>query len=68
MKDPNSRYYAEVKDKRYIIHPTENIILRDRRPPKSPGNHYQVKNEIQFRKNQKIIKNDNEALVFENYS
>ena len=38
MKYLNSRYYAEVKDIRYNIHPTENIMLRDRRPPKSLGN------------------------------
>ena len=28
MKFPIGRYYLEVKDKRYRIHPTENIVLR----------------------------------------
>ena len=29
--------------------------------------HYQVQNETQIRKNQKVIKNDNEQLVVKNY-
>ena len=67
MKYLNSRYYAEVKDIRYIIHPTGNIILIDRGPPKSRRTQYQVQIETQIRKNQKVIKNDNDELVFENY-
>ena len=35
MKFLNSQYYVEVKDHRYKIHPTENITLRLRIPPKS---------------------------------
>ena len=34
MKYLNGEYYAEVKNHRYKIHPTENIILRKRNPPK----------------------------------
>ena len=30
-------------------------------------NQYQVQNETQMRKNQKVIKNDNDQLVVENY-
>ena len=30
MKYLNGKYYVEVKDKKYKIHPTENIILRER--------------------------------------
>ena len=35
MKYLNGEYYVEVKDERYRIHPTENIILRKRDPPRS---------------------------------
>ena len=55
MKTANGRYYVEVKDKRYRIHPTESNILRLREEPKSLGTQYQVQNNIQMRKNQKVI-------------
>ena len=58
MKYLNGNYYVEVKDKRYIIHPNENIILRWRDPPKSLPTHYQAKNETQVRKNQKVVEKD----------
>ena len=67
MKYPNKRYYVEVKDHRYKIHPTENIILRLRDPPKSLRTQYQVHNETQNRKNQKVIKNDNDQFLVKNY-
>ena len=67
MKFVNSRY-VELRDKRYKIHPTENIILRLRDDSKSPRIQYQVQNETQIRRNQKVIKNDNEELVVKNYS
>ena len=67
MKYVNGEYYVEVKDKRYIIHPTENIILRKRDPPKSLRTEYQVQNETQIRKNQKVIKNKNDELEVRNY-
>ena len=44
MKYLDGNYYLEVKDHRYKIHPTENIILRKRDPPKSLTTQYQVKN------------------------
>ena len=59
MKYLNGEYYVEVKDHRYKIHPTENIILRKRDPPTSE---YQVQNNIQVRKNQKVIKDDNDQI------
>ena len=68
MKYLNSEYYVEVKDHRYKIHPTENIILRKRNPPISLRTQYQVQNETQIGKNQKVIKNDNDQLVIKNYS
>ena len=44
MKDLDGNYYVEVKDHRYKIHPTENIILRLRDPPPSFRTQYQVQN------------------------
>ena len=67
MKFLNGRYYVEVKDKRYIIHPTENIILGHREEPKSLRTQYQVQNITQIWKNQKVTKNDNDELLVENY-
>ena len=67
MKYLDGSYYVEVKDHRYKIHPTENIILRKRDPPTSLRTQYQVQNETQIRKNQKVIKNDNNELVVKNY-
>ena len=67
MKYLNGEYYVEVKDHRYKIHPTENIILRKRDPPKPLRTQYQVQNEIQIRRNQKVIKNDNDQLIVKNY-
>ena len=67
MKHVNGNYYVEVKDKRYKIHPTENNILRKRDPPTSLRTQYQVQNEIQIRKNQKVIRNDNDEIIFKNY-
>ena len=63
----NGNYYVEVKDKRYLIHPTENIILRKRDPPIPLRTQYQVQNETQIRKNQKVIKDNNDELIVKNY-
>ena len=63
MKYLNGEYYVEVKDHRYKIHPTENIILRKRDEPKCLRTQYQVQNETQIRKNQKVIKNDDQLIV-----
>ena len=67
MKYLDGNYYVEVKDHRYKIHPTENIILRKRDPPASLRTQYQVQNQTQIRRNQKVIKNDNDQLVVKNY-
>ena len=67
MKYLNRNYYVEVKDHRYKIHPTENIILRKRDPPSSLRTQYQVQNETQMRRHQKVIKNDNNELEVKNY-
>ena len=63
----NGENYSEVKDKRYRIHPTENIILRKRDPPLSLRAQYQVQNETEIRKNQKVTRYDNNELVVKNY-
>ena len=67
MKYLNGEYFVEVKDHRYKIHPTENIILRLRDEPKSLRTQYQIQNETQIRRNQNVIKNDNDELVGKNY-
>ena len=67
MKYLNGEYYVEVKDHRYKTHPTENIILRIRDPPTSLRTQYQVQNETKIRRNQKVIKNDNDELIVKNY-
>ena len=56
-----------MKDYRYEIHPTENINLRLRDEPKSLRTQYQVQNETQIRRNQKVIRNDNNQLEVKNY-
>ena len=67
MKYLNGQYYVEVKDHRYKIHPTENIILRKRDPPTSLRTQYQVQNDTQIRKNQKVIEDNNGELIVKNY-
>ena len=58
MKYLKGEYYVEVKDHRYKIHHTENIIVRKRDPPKSLTTQYQVKNNTKIRTNQNVIRND----------
>ena len=67
MKYLGGNYYVEVKDKRYKNHPTENMILRKREPPQSLKTQYQVQNETQTRKNQKVIKHEIDELVVKIY-
>ena len=67
MKYLNGNHYVEVKDKRFLIHPTEIIILRKRVEPKFLRTQYQVQNETQIRINQKVIKNDNDELLVKIY-
>ena len=59
-------YYVEVKDHRYRIHPTDNIISRELDPPKSLRTQNLVQNQTNIRKNQKVIKNNNDELLFQN--
>ena len=41
--------------------------MRKRDPPTSLRNQYQVQNETRKRRNQKVIKNDNDQLLVKNY-
>ena len=67
MKYLNNEFYVEVKDKLYFIHPIEIIILQKRDPPQSLRTQYQVQNEAQIRRNQKVIKYNNDELLVKNY-
>ena len=67
MKYLNGEYYVEVKGHRYKIRPTENILLRKRDLPTSLRTHYEVQNETEIRRNQQVIKNDNNHLIVKNY-
>ena len=67
MKFLNGRFYVEVKDHRNIIHPTEKTILRFRDEPKSLRTQYQVRNCTHIKKNQNVIKDDNDELIVKSY-
>ena len=67
MKYLSVQYYVEVKDHRYKIHPTENIILRKRDPPTLLRTQYQVQNKTQIGLNQKVIRDDINQVVVKNY-
>ena len=55
------------KDYRYKIHPTENNNLRLPDRPNFLRIHYQVQNNTQIRKNQKVIKNDIDEFIVKSY-
>ena len=63
MKFLNGQYYVEVKDKRYLIHPTESMILRKQDPPLSLTSQFHVQNETQIRRNQKVVENNGKTEV-----
>ena len=63
MKYLSGESYVEVKHHRYKIQPTENIILRERDPPTSLRTQYQIQNETQIRKNQKVDENNGKTEV-----
>ena len=67
MKYLNGEYYVEVKDHRYKNHPTENNVLRKRDTPNSNRTQYHVQKETKIRRNQKVIKNDDNELIAKNY-
>ena len=63
MKFLNGQHYVEVKDRRYRNHPTENNILQKRDPPTSLRTQYQVQNETQIGRNQKVVENNGKLEV-----
>ena len=67
MKNLNGENYVELVDHRYKIHPTKHIILWKRDPPTSLRTQYKVQNNTQTKKNQKVIKNNNNELEVKNY-
>ena len=67
MKYLNGENYVQVNDHRYKIHPTEKIILPKLDPPSSLRTQYQVQNQTKIRRNQKVIKKDNDELIVKNY-
>ena len=67
MKYTNGRYYVEVKEKRYLFHSNENIKLKLREPPKTVRTEYRVQRQTANRKNQKVIKNNNNSLIVKKY-
>ena len=58
--------HVEVKDKRFNIHATENIKLKERNEPKSLKTPYQV--HIDTEKDQKSLENENNELEVKLYS
>ena len=48
MKYLNNKYYVE--DKKYTTHPTENIILSERKEPKRLKTQYQVIDDTKITK------------------
>ena len=67
MKYLDGKYYEEVKEERYLFHPTENILLRKRDPPQCLRTQYQVPGNTQIRNNQKVIRDEKNELVVKNY-
>ena len=60
MKYLDGNCYVEVKGTRYKIHPTENITLSLGVEPKCVRTKYQVQSQTKIRKNQKVIKQNND--------
>ena len=67
MKYLNGNNYVEVNDKKYIITPTENIILRGRKETRIFRTQSQVSNETEIKRNPKIIKDEDGQLQIKCY-
>ena len=63
MKYLIGKLYVEVKDKKFIIHPDENIILRERKEPKILRTQNQDANEIQIGRNKNLIRKEKHELA-----
>ena len=62
MKNLNIRYYVEAKDRRYIIHPNQNITLRQRKDSKRLRLQYRDINDTKKGRNPKIVENEKGEL------
>ena len=60
-------FHEELGGKRYIIQSTEDIILEERKEPKHLWTQYQVFNDTQVRRNQKVNINQNNKLKVKTY-
>ena len=67
MKYLNGEVYVELKDHRCKIHPTEKTGSQKRDPPTFLRTQYQVQSQTEIRRNQKVIKNDNNQLMVKIY-
>ena len=67
MKFLNGKYYVEVKDERYLFHPSENSILRLLNEPKSSKHKMKFEIILKLVKDQKVIKNEKSELKVNNY-
>ena len=56
MKTLNGKNYVELKNKRYIFHPNEDIKLRERMEPKTLRTQYQAMIITHIRQNQIVFK------------
>ena len=56
MKYLKGKSYVEVKYKLFIIHPNEDIILRELKPPKGLQTQGQVLNETKLGRIKKLLK------------
>ena len=56
-----------MKAKRYILHPTENIILRERKEPKTVRTQYPVSFDTKIGRNQKVTESENGDLAVKYY-
>ena len=62
------KYYVEAKDKNYIIHPTENHILREPEESKCLRHQYKVLTGTKVGQNQKVIRSEEGHLIVKSYA
>ena len=67
MKYLNGYYHIKVRDKRFNIHPTEDITIRKREPSKSLRTQYQEQKKTKLEKSGKVEK-VNEELELKPYN
>ena len=58
----NNKIHVKKKEKRFILHPTENKFLRQRKKLKPLTTQFQVGNDTKTRRNQNFVKIEIEEL------